>query len=132
MTKTLMSQNYAQKAERCVEEGNYVEAIAHFDRALIFDPENINLWIQRGCACTHLHHYQKALWSFEEALNLNPQDSTIQLFRGVCLHHLQQYNQAYQSYNQALGQKAHNPFTWVRQKIALLCETGKTLVLTQF
>lgn len=132
MTKTLMSQNYAQRAERCVEEGNYVEAIAHFDRALIFDPQNINLWIQRGCACTHLHHYQKALWSFEEALNLNPQDPTLQLFRGVCLHHLQQYNQAYQSYNQALGQPSHNLFTWVRQKIAFLCETGKTLVLTQF
>ncbi len=124
MIQHSISENYAQKAQDCVEQGYYVEAIAHFDRALTFDPDNISLWIQRGCACTHLHQYQKALWSFEQALKLNPEDSTLHLFRGVCLHHLQKYNQAYQSYNQALGRNLSSPLTWIREKLHQCIESG--------
>ena len=116
MDKTLISATYAEKAQESIRSYNYVEAISHFDLALTYDPNNISLWIQRGCACTHLHHYQKALWSFEQALTLSPDDSSLHLFRGVCLHHLEQYDQAYQSYDRGLGQKSSNPLSWFKRK----------------
>ncbi|MDJ1183471.1 tetratricopeptide repeat protein [Roseofilum casamattae] len=116
MDKTVISATYAEKAQESIKNYNYVEAISHFDLALTYDPNNISLWIQRGCACTHLHHYQKALWSFEQALTLSPDDSSLHLFRGVCLHHLKQYDRAYQSYDRGLGRNSSNLLTGLKRK----------------
>ena len=128
MDKTLISITYAEKAQECIRNNNYVEAVSHFDRALTYDPNNIILWIERGCACTHLYHYQKALWSFEQALTLNPDDTSLHLFRGICLHHLEEYEQAYESYDRALGDRSPNVFGWLKQKWQdLLSNSHRTL-----
>jgi tetratricopeptide (TPR) repeat protein len=52
----------------------YEEAIASYDKALEFKPDDHQAWYNRGIALDDLGRYEEAIASFDRALRLNPDD----------------------------------------------------------
>lgn len=55
-------------------DGNYDEAIAHFNRAIEIDPSLSHVWNERGLCLKDLGKYEDALRSYEHAIELAPNE----------------------------------------------------------
>jgi len=55
-------------------DGNYDEALSHFDKALEIDPTLSHVWNERGLCLKDMGKYEDALKSFEKALEITPND----------------------------------------------------------
>ena len=66
--------NYRKGIHLSFREGNYIEAIPYFDRALDIDPLLAYVWHDRGVCFRELGRDVEALRSFENAVELAPDD----------------------------------------------------------
>lgn len=71
-----------QSAVECFNNGNalsdqkkYKEAIKCFDKALLFEPEYINAWNNKGYTLGRLRKYEEAIECFDKALEFAPDDA---------------------------------------------------------
>ena len=55
-------------------DGNYDEALVHFDHALEIDPTLSHIWNERGLCLKDMGKYEEALKSYERALEIAPND----------------------------------------------------------
>jgi peptidoglycan hydrolase CwlO-like protein len=53
-------------------EGRYEEAIASYDKALVFKPDYSGAWTNRGVASSYLKRYEEAIASYDKALEFEP------------------------------------------------------------
>ena len=61
-----------EKANLCVLRGKYEEAIGIYDQMLRSDPDNFQIWHNRGMVQANLGRHGEALQSFDRALAVNP------------------------------------------------------------
>jgi tetratricopeptide (TPR) repeat protein len=95
--------------------GNYTEALANLDKAVIVQPQNNAVWVLRSVVLIHLNRYLDALNSCDRALEIDNSDKQAWLFRGAALNHLGRYNECYASYDKSLGIERQT----LRQKLSL-------------
>ena len=69
-------------------------AIATYERALAFEPENIELWLQQGLALEQQGDYERALVSYEQALDLEATHSLTLARQCGVLNQLEKYEEA--------------------------------------
>jgi len=91
-----------------LQEEQYEEAIAIYEKALQFDPENHQIWYQLGNAVLRLGQYDAAnnYWKFAtciEALKRNPDDYQAWGNRGNALSAIGRKEEAIASYDRALS-----------------------------
>jgi CheY-like chemotaxis protein len=55
-------------------DGNYDEALAHFDRAIEIDPTLSHVWNERGLCLKDMGKYEDAIKSYERAIDLAPNE----------------------------------------------------------
>jgi len=91
------------RGEALANMGRFLEALEHFDRTLVLDPDHSKAWTFRGVVLIHLDRSEEALESCDRSLSIDPSDSEAWMFRGVALQRLNCYREAYASYDRALG-----------------------------
>ena len=63
-----------QKGIENLREGNFESALSFFEQALLLDPENPDLWNQKGVALRSLGRYDEASECYNKSLQLDPRD----------------------------------------------------------
>lgn len=68
--------------------GQYKDAIANFDKAIQFNPEDADAYSYRGAAKLKLKDFEGALFDCNRAIQLNPEDADAYSNRGQAQFHL--------------------------------------------
>ncbi|MDB9415743.1 tetratricopeptide repeat protein, partial [Microcystis aeruginosa] len=99
--------------------GDFIGAIASWDRALEIKPDNHEAWNSRGVTLNNLGRYEEALASSDKALEIKPDFYHAWYVRGFALNGLGRFEQAIASCDQALEMKPDYPDAWSSRGIAL-------------
>jgi tetratricopeptide (TPR) repeat protein len=115
-----------QSAEYYVKQGNafyfekrYEEAISSYDKALEFNPNDSEVWSNRGVVLGELKRYEEAITSFSKAIEFEPNNSITWSNRGIALGYLKRYEEAISSYDKALEFKPDDSEVWSNRGIVL-------------
>ncbi|MBI4639577.1 MAG: tetratricopeptide repeat protein [Candidatus Tectomicrobia bacterium] len=92
--------------------GRYDEALASFDKAIEFDPNNERVWYNRGVALGNAGHYNEALLSFDKATELDPENAPAWVNQGAALVRIGRHNEALVSFNKAIKLDPKNRWAW--------------------
>jgi tetratricopeptide (TPR) repeat protein len=98
---------------------DYKEAIASYDKALEFKPDDHQAWYNRGIALENLGRYEEAIASFTEALKVKPDYHDAWNWHGYLLDKLGRYEEAITSYDQGLKINLDDYHTWGGRGITL-------------
>jgi Flp pilus assembly protein TadD len=63
-----------EKGNQFIEDGQFEEALSHFEQALILQPNNPDVLNKKGVALRGLGRYNEALECFNKSLQLDPRD----------------------------------------------------------
>lgn len=81
---------------------NYKVAIAQYNKTLQINPNNPDIYLQRGYAYRELRNYQAALKDYNEGLRLSPNNKEAYIQRGYVQLQLKDYKGALADGNQAI------------------------------
>jgi tetratricopeptide (TPR) repeat protein len=87
----------------------YPEAIALYDQALAYHPQDHRLWHERGLALAKLQRFEDALHSYDRAYQLQPNRPDLLHERGDTLLELQRYEEAITAFTTFLRYSPNNP-----------------------
>jgi len=90
------------KANSCVDDENYLEAIEFYNLILKIEPENISALIDRGVTLQIIGRIKLSIRSFDKALELSPKNLDALINKGSALHLDEKYLDAIDCYDQAL------------------------------
>jgi len=68
------TQNMMKKGMSFLEDGKYEEALDCFEKILVANPNNPDIWNKKGVSLRSLGRYDEAIESFNKALEINPRD----------------------------------------------------------
>ncbi|MGR3278679.1 tetratricopeptide repeat protein, partial [Acaryochloris marina NIES-2412] len=97
--------------------GRYEEAIASYDKALEFKPDNDQAWYNRGVDLGYLGRYEEAIASYDKALEIKPDNDQAWYNRGVDLRSLGRYEEAISSYDKVLEFKPDDDQAWYNRGV---------------
>lgn len=63
-----------EKGKALLLEGNFEDALAYFEQALLLNQNDPELWNQKGVALRSLGRYDEALECFNKSLEIDPAD----------------------------------------------------------
>jgi len=125
----LITQNHqisSSQAELLIKLGDlqlagqdYNKAIASYDQALKFKPDDHEVWYSRGNALRNLGRFEEAIASYDQALKFKPDDHEVWNNRGYALDELGRNEEAIVSYDQALKFKPDYHQAWNNRGYAL-------------
>jgi tetratricopeptide (TPR) repeat protein len=111
---------FFQKGLQQCHSGDYVGAIASFDRALEINPNSHVVWQGRGTALSSLGRYEEALANQEQSLKINSDNYYAWLGRGSLLcDHLGRKEEAITNFERALKINPDGFHAWHNCGIAL-------------
>lgn len=84
------------------KSGDHNKAIATFDKAIEFNPENYEALKNRGISKREVGDYTGALEDFDKALKIDSNDAVLFNFRGLNNEDLHNYLSAIEDYNRAI------------------------------
>ena len=118
----LITQNHqisSSQAELLIKLGDlqlagqdYNKAIASYDQALKFKPDDYKAWNNRGIALKNLERFEEAIASYDQALKFKPDYHQAWNNRGIVLGNLGRFEEAIASYDQALKIKPDYHQAW--------------------
>jgi tetratricopeptide (TPR) repeat protein len=85
-----------------LEEGNVIEALAEFRRAVEISPSLISAWVNIGAMSLSFRDYTAALEAFEIVLEARPDDRDVRLSYGAALRGVDQPERAQAEYEAIL------------------------------
>jgi len=101
--KVNYEQDYLNRAQAFLDEGNYPEASRELSRALTLEPDNATAYYLRGNALLSLQMFDMAKSDYNKALKLDPQLMEAYLYRGYLNTFSNNHNQAVADFEKALG-----------------------------
>ncbi len=99
--------------------GDFIGAIASYDRALEIKPDDHHAWNNRGSALANLGRLEEAIASYDQALEIKPDFHQAWDIRGVILNNLGRYEEALASSDKALEIKPDFYHAWYVRGFAL-------------
>lgn len=63
-----------RKGKSLLVEGNFEDALAYFEQALLLNQNDPDIWNQKGAALRSLGRYDEALECFNKSLEMDPAD----------------------------------------------------------
>lgn len=63
-----------KKGKKLLIEGNFEDALAYFEQALLLNKNDPDIWNQKGVALRSLGRYDEALECFNKSLEIDPVD----------------------------------------------------------
>jgi CHAT domain-containing protein len=121
---------------------HYEDAIASFDKAIKFKPNNDEAWVGRGNALGFLEHYEDAIASFDKAIKFKPNNDEAWYNRGVALAKFERYEDAIASFDKVVKIQPHKYAAWHNrgavmanleryEEVIANCDLGLTYVLKE-
>ena len=98
----LSSVQYHQRAHEAHQRGEYDSAIADYSEAIRINPNEANIYYNRGTANFYIAQYESAIDDFDEAIRINPNDERFYNNRGLAKRHLGQYESAVDDFDEAI------------------------------
>ncbi|TRU25345.1 MAG: tetratricopeptide repeat protein [Microcystis aeruginosa Ma_MB_S_20031200_S102] len=102
-----------------VINGDFIGAIASYDRALEIKPDDHLAWYKRGNALGNLGRFEQAIASYDRALEIKPDDPDAWNNRGSALGNLGRLAEAIASYDRALEIKPDDHYAWNSRGVTL-------------
>ncbi|MGF1935118.1 MAG: tetratricopeptide repeat protein [Nostoc sp. ChiQUE02] len=99
--------------------GDFVGAIASYDRFIKIKPHYDEAWNNRGVALKKLRRFEEAIASYNRAIEIKPDDDSAWYNRGVALKNLGRFEEAIASYDRAIEIKPHYNSAWNNRGMAL-------------
>jgi tetratricopeptide (TPR) repeat protein/tRNA A-37 threonylcarbamoyl transferase component Bud32 len=107
---------FLARGERLAAQGDLVEAIANYDRALMLVPEaKVHVLRLRGFALSSLGRTKDALADFDQVLVLEPSDAETYANRGVARYALRDLRGALEDHDRALELGLQNARTYTQR-----------------
>jgi tetratricopeptide (TPR) repeat protein len=103
----------------CCQNGEYGQAIVHFDRALQADADCATAWNYRANALSGLKRYAEALKDYDRAVFLKPNYHQAWFNRGALLAEMGAYGNAVASYDRAIQFDPDPVYTHARASIGI-------------
>jgi tetratricopeptide (TPR) repeat protein len=100
-------------------DGDFLGAIASFDKALQFKPDFHEAWLYRGGALCGLEEYEEAIANYDKALQFKPDFHDAWYNRGLALAYLVKHEEAIANYDKALQIKPDYHEAWFNLGVAL-------------
>ncbi|TBR08866.1 MAG: tetratricopeptide repeat protein [Candidatus Nitrosotenuis sp.] len=63
-----------KKGKSLLVDGNFEDALAYFEQALLLNQNDPDIWNQKGAALRSLGRYDEALECFNKSLEMDPAD----------------------------------------------------------
>lgn len=63
-----------KKGKSLLVEGNFEDALAYFEQAILLNQNDPDIWNQKGAALRSLGRYDEALECFNKSLEMDPAD----------------------------------------------------------
>ena len=108
-----------QPRQCVVDLGRYEEAIASYDKAVEFKPDDHQAWNNRGVALFNLGRYEEAIASFDKVVEFKPDLHEAWNNRGNALDDLGRYEEAIASYDKAVEFNPDKHEAWYNRGVAL-------------
>ncbi len=102
-----------------VSAGEFVKAIASWEKALNINPNLSEAWHNRGSALGRLGKYEEAIESFQNALAIDSHNYQAWNDRAHALYQLQKWSEAVESWDNAIGIMPGNHLFWYNRGCAL-------------
>jgi len=96
------------------EEGDHLEAIAAYKRAIELKPDYEEAWFDLGMSYFTLSNYEEAAAAFEKTLELREDFRNAHLFLGMTYQYLERYNEAAIVYLDAIDKELDDGMTWCK------------------
>ena len=90
------------KGIKYIGEGKYDEAIYEFTKAIKINPNDTNIYINRGSAYGYKGNYDQAILDYTKAIELNINDAQAYCGRGLAYGHKGEYNEAITDFTKAI------------------------------
>jgi CHAT domain-containing protein/tetratricopeptide (TPR) repeat protein len=117
------------------EQGNiqlfaedFEEALAGFKKAIEFNPNFYEAWINHGVALSELGRDEDAIASFDHAVEITPDFPDSWSNRGMSLISLAQYKEAIASFDKAIKLEPNNAIAWHGRGQALIELSGDVIL----
>ena len=68
------AQAILKKGINFLDDGKYEEALDCFEKILVINPDDPDIWNKKGVALRSLGRYDEAIESFNKALEITPRD----------------------------------------------------------
>lgn len=92
--------------------GVYNEAIEYYNKSLLANPNDTDVWFAKGNAYVHLKQYDNAMISYNQALKINPSNEKILLNKGAALSKLNRYDEAIDIFDYIISIKPNISEEW--------------------
>ncbi len=92
--------------------GDFVGAIASFDRAIEIKPDYHEAWNNRGVALDNLGRFEETIASYDRAIEIKPDDDSAWNNRGNSLDNLGRFEEAIASFDRAIEIKPDDDSAW--------------------
>jgi tetratricopeptide (TPR) repeat protein len=99
--------------------GDFIGAIASYDKALEIKPDKHEAWNNRGVALKNLGRLEEAIASYDQALEIKPDKHEAWNNRGIALGNLGRLEEAIASYDRALEIQPDFHQAWYGRGFAL-------------
>ncbi len=108
-----------KKGRELHAQGQYEEAISHFDRALKLYPRLAGAWAGKALASNALGQYEEAIDCYDESLRLDPRDPAVWHDKANTLCAIGRLEGGLNCYNEALILDPRNARAWNNKGICL-------------
>lgn len=62
------------KGQKCMDDGEFDQALAFFEQALLLNQNDPDLWNYKGVALRSLGRYEESMECFNKSLEIDPRD----------------------------------------------------------
>ena len=94
--------SHYKKGKMKAQGGNHEYAVKEFTKALEYDPEYLNAYLQRGHSYALIHNYDGAVMDFTKALDIKPNHKWAFKNRGMAYNRMEKYKLAMRDFDQVI------------------------------
>ncbi len=106
------AEDWLEVGNRLFIAGDFAGALASFDKAVEFKPDDHEAWLNRGLALSNLGKYEDAVASYDKAIEIKRDLHQAWYNRGVVLFQLGRYEEAIKSYDKAVDIRPDYDIAW--------------------
>jgi tetratricopeptide (TPR) repeat protein len=119
MGASLSSEDYFSRATDFYFKGKYELALTAIEKAIELNPDNSNMWSNKGLVLSNLNRHDEALKAVENSIELDPDDSDLWYNKGIVLSNFDRDDEALKSIEKAIELKPSDSMAWLNKGIIL-------------